>query len=112
MSSCCPASQLTELYTAAHAAGVAVEYVRSSMVETSVDKQIISSSHRVEGVGDYRQLAEFFDRIYSVRGLAGIERLAIEPKHDAGPGVLRATMRVTWYAPGPGVEDEDEGVAQ
>lgn len=99
--------RIAELSALARAAGVTLVSLRSSDQEETDEGAIVCCSHTLKGLGSYRQLARFFDGIYAAPGAAAIEDLEIEPEDEAPSNLLRASLRVTWYAPGPIHESED-----
>lgn len=101
-------SRIAEISAAARAAGVTLVSLRSFGKEETEDGLIYSCSYELGGVGSYRQLARFFEGIYAARGMAAIDELEIEQEDVADPNRLLASLRVTWYAPDPAGESENE----
>lgn len=110
--------RVAALSSAARVAGVTIAGLRGvepaaredsgASEDPAASEDIVAvRSHELEGVGDHRQLAAFFDGIYSMPGMAGIDELRIEPRDGADPGVLQASLRVSWYA--PETADKEEG---
>jgi Tfp pilus assembly protein PilO len=92
--------RIDELTAAARTSGVTLTSLKSAELK-AVGEGLLTRSHRVRGVGGYRQLASFLDAIYGARGMAAVDELKIAPEEDAGPGVLSASLRVTWLASDP-----------
>lgn len=103
-------SRIDQISAAARAAGVNLVLLQSFDKDETADGLIDSCSHKLDGVGSYRQLADFFEGIYAARGMAAIDELKIEQEDDADPNRLLASLQVTWYAPSPGSESEDEAI--
>ena len=90
--------RIAELSAAASKAGVNLVSLRSLEQELT-DDGLVSCSHRLTAVGNYRQLAYFFEGIYAASGMAAIDELEVEHLVGTSADQLEATLKVTWYAP-------------
>ena len=91
--------RIAELSAAARKAGVSLVSLRSLDRELT-DDGLVSCSHRLKAVANYRQLALFFEGIYAASGMAAIDELEIEHQGDTSSDQLEASLLITWYAPG------------
>lgn len=94
-------ARLREIASLARSNGVTLAGIQTLQENVSSDSRIVSSCHRVSLRGRYDQLAGFCDALYATRGLAGIDKLVIEPHAQGESDLLDASVQVAWYGPGP-----------
>lgn len=99
--------RIAELSAAASEAGVSLLSLRSLDRELT-DDGLVSCSHRLNAVANYRQLAHFFERIYAMDGMAAIDELDVEHRAGTQTDQLEASLLVTWYAPSTSDDLENE----
>ncbi len=94
------ASRIKKLSEFAAQCGARIESVRSRIPKHLEDKALTACTHELDSVGDFRQIGRLLQQIYAEPGFAGIEDLRVRP-YKIQPGLLHATFKVTWFAPGP-----------
>ncbi len=99
--------RIAELSAAANKAGVSLVSMRSLDRELTEDG-VVSCSHRLNAVASYRQLAQFFEGIYAMSGMAAIDELQVEHQAGTSQDQLEARLLVTWYAPSTSPDSANE----
>lgn len=94
------ARRVSELSAAARAAGVTLMSLSGIDSRRHDTDTVITSSHKLEALGNYQQLARFLTAVYGAKGMLSVRNVTLVPGAATGPGVLRASMTVVWCAPG------------
>jgi len=103
---------VSELSEAARRAGVTLVDIKCLAQELSEDGMVVSVTHELGALGSYRELGRFLSGLYRCSGAVGIDGLEIEREAHAVAAELKASLRVTWYANGPGKPAEDTSEEQ
>ncbi len=83
------------LSKAARAAGVSIVLIKSGDEREPTESGVVSRSHELSVVADYRQLATFLDALYRAEGIVGIDSVEIE---SDGAGRQTASLEVSWFS--------------
>lgn len=102
-------SRIAQLSAAAREAGVKIVSLESTGKKLLPVTGVVSCSHIVRGIGNYRQLARFLDRICAEQEMVAVDQLEIREENDSGPGVLNASFQISWYAAATGSEMASSG---
>lgn len=104
--------RVAELARIAESAGVTLRSLRSVEQDDAEAGELISSSHDVTAVGDYRALATFLDGVYGARGMARVDELKLHSDESPGATTLLAALRVTWSARAAAAPAAEQGVVR
>jgi len=83
------------LSEAARLAGVSLVLIKSGDDRDPSEAGVVSRSHELSVVADYRQLAKFLDALYESEGIVGIDSVQIQ---SDGSGRQTASLEVTWFS--------------